>query len=93
MFRERLEDLKSDANFLTDDSELRSNSMASTLALEISFTIASLTSFPAAMFLMAMITWTPRNARTRVVSVPIPLDAPEITLFSVPPRTKVYVSQ
>jgi hypothetical protein len=52
--------------------------MASTLAEGISLTIASLTSLPAAIFLTPIITWTPRNARTRAVSVPIPLDAPKI---------------
>lgn len=50
--------------------------MASTLAEGISLTIASLTSLPAAIFLTAIITWTPRKARTRAVSVPMPLDAP-----------------
>ena len=76
-FKGRPEELKSDANFLTDASELRSNSMKSTLAAGISLTIASLTSLPAAIFLTPIITWTPRNARTRVVSEPRPLDAPE----------------
>ena len=51
--------------------------MTSTLAAGISLTIASLTSLPEAMFLTPMITWTPRKARTRAVSVPIPLDAPK----------------
>lgn len=64
--------------------------MASTLAVGISLTIDSLTSFPAAMFLTAMITWTPLNARTRVVSVPIPLDAPETTVY---PNKQWYASQ
>lgn len=72
--------LYSEANFLTDAKELTSNSMASTLAEGISLTIASLTSLPAAIFLTAIITWTPRKARTRAVSVPIPLDAPMITM-------------
>lgn len=56
--------------------ELRSNSSTSTLAVGISLTIASLTVFPAARFLTPIVTWTPRNERTRAVSVPIPLDAP-----------------
>ena len=78
MFRGRPDELKSDANFFTDAFELRSNSMASTLAVGISLTIASLASLPATIFLTPIITWTPRNARTLVVSVPIPLDAPVI---------------
>lgn len=49
-FKGRPEELKSDANFLTDASELRSSSMGSTLAVDISLTIASLTSLPAAIF-------------------------------------------
>lgn len=80
MFNGKPEALKSFANFLTDVIELRSNSMASTLAEGISFTIASLTSLPAAIFLTAIITWTPRNASTLEVSVPIPLDAPKIAV-------------
>ena len=66
------------ANFLTDAKELRSNSMTSILALWISLSIASLTLFPASMFLTAITTWTPRNASTRDVSWPRPLEAPEI---------------
>lgn len=69
-------ELKSEANFRTEASELRSNSMASTLAVGISLTMVSRTSLPAAMFLTPMITCAPRSARTRVVSDPIPLDAP-----------------
>lgn len=76
MFRGRPEELKSEANFLTDDKELRSNSTASILAVGTFLTIASLTFSPAAIFLTPIITWTPRNARTLVVSDPIPLDAP-----------------
>ena len=60
-----------------DPIELRSNSMTSILALGISFSICSLTFLPASVFLTAIITWTPRNVRTRVVSTPRPLDAPE----------------
>ena len=71
-------EMNSDANFLTDANELRSNSMTATLAAGTSFTIASFTSLPALVFLTAMITRTPRNARTRAVSAPIPLDAPVI---------------
>lgn len=79
MFRGRPEALKSDAKFLTDENELRSKSMTSSLAVGISLIIASLTSLPAETFLTAITTWTQRNASTRVVSVPIPLDAPVIT--------------
>ena len=80
IFSGRPEELNSDANFLTDAIELRSNSIASTLAVGISLTIASLASLPATIFLTPIITWTPRNARTRVVSVPIPLEAPVISV-------------
>ena len=61
---------------LIDELELRSSSMASTLAFGISFLIASWTYLPAEIFLTAITTWTPRNARIRAVSAPIPLDAP-----------------
>lgn len=77
-FRGRLEELYSDANFLTDAIELRSNSITSILAPGISFSIASLTLLPLSVFLTAIITCTPRKARTRVVSTPIPLDAPKV---------------
>lgn len=80
MFRGQPEELNSEANFLTDDNEVRSNSMASILAVGISLTIASFTSLPAAIFLTPIITWAPRSARTRVVSVPIPLDAPAMKI-------------
>lgn len=80
MFSGRPEEINSDTNFLTDAIELRSNNMASTLAVGISLSIASLTSFAAVIFLTPMITWTPRKARTRAVSVPIPLVAPVITM-------------
>ncbi|RHN81790.1 hypothetical protein MtrunA17_Chr1g0202941 [Medicago truncatula] len=76
MFNGRPEELNSDANFLTDSNELRSNSMTSTLAEGISLSIASLISLAATLFRTAIITWTPRKARTRVVSTPIPLVAP-----------------
>lgn len=74
----RPDELYSDANFLTDTIELRSSSMRSILAVGISLSISSLTFLPASVFLTAMTTWTPRKARTRVVSKPRPLDAPEI---------------
>ncbi|KAL4574815.1 hypothetical protein LXL04_021653 [Taraxacum kok-saghyz] len=70
-------ELKSEANFLTDAMELRSNSIASTLAVGISFTNASSTCLPAAIFLTPMTTWAPRSAKTRAVSRPIPLDPPQ----------------
>lgn len=78
IFNGRPEELYSDANFLTDAIELRSSSMTSMLAVGISLRIAVLTSLPASVFLTAMMTWTPRKARTRVVSRPRPLDAPGI---------------
>lgn len=78
IFKGRPEELKSAAKFLTDAIELRSNSMASIFAVGISFVIVSLTTIPADIFLTPITTWTPRKARTRAVSVPIPLDAPII---------------
>lgn len=76
----RPDELKSAANFLTDAIELRSNSITSIFAAGISLSIVSLTSIPVLTFLTAITTWTPRNARIRVVSKPRPLDAPEIEL-------------
>lgn len=70
-------ELKSEANFLTDSMELRSNSIALTLAVGISVTIDSWTCFPAAIFLTPITTFAPRSARTRAVSRPIPLDPPD----------------
>ena len=64
-FNGRLVELYSDPNFLTDAIELRSNSITSTLAVGISLTITPFTSLPAAIFLTPIMTWTPRNARTR----------------------------
>lgn len=78
IFNGRPEELYSDANFLTDAIELRSSSMTLMLAVGISLSIAVLTSLPASVFLTAMMTWTQRKARTRVVSRPRPLDAPGI---------------
>jgi len=74
---ERPDESKSAANFLTDAIELRSNSITSILAEGISLRIVSLTFLPLSTFLTAITTWTPRDARTRVVSRPRPLDAPE----------------
>ena len=54
--------------------------MTSILAFGISLSICSLTFLPASVFLTAIMTWAPRNARTRVVSTPRPLDAPEIQI-------------
>jgi len=76
MFKGRPKDVYSDAKFLTDVIELRSNSMTSISALGISLSIASLPFLPASRFRTAITTWTPRSARTRVVSAPMPLDAP-----------------
>lgn len=50
--------------------------MASIFAEGFSLTMASLTFLPASIFLTPIMTWTPRNARTRAVSEPMPLDAP-----------------
>lgn len=76
MFRGRLKLLNSVENFLTDSMEARSSSNVSILAAGISFTISSLALLPADKFLTPMTTWTPRSARTRAVSFPIPLEAP-----------------
>ncbi len=77
-FSGRPKDIYSEANFLTDVIELRSKCITSILAVGISLSIVSLTFLPASKFLTAIITWTPRKARTRAVSTPIPLDAPDI---------------
>lgn len=77
-FKGRPEDEYSEANFLTDAIELTSNSITSILALGFSLSIASFTIAPRSVFLTAITTCTPRKERTRVVSLPIPLDAPEI---------------
>jgi hypothetical protein len=79
MLSGRPEELNPAANFLTDAIELRSNSIASIFAVGFPLIIASLTSRPAVIFLTPITTWTPRKARTRAVSVPIPLDAPART--------------
>lgn len=78
MFNGRPEDVNLDAKFLTDLRELRSNSMASILAAGFSFMIPSRTVSPRGMFRIPITTWTPRLASTRVVSNPIPLDAPAV---------------
>lgn len=55
-FRGRPKELNFDANFLTDVTELRSNSIASTFAFGTSLMIASLVLCPTAMFLTPIIT-------------------------------------
>lgn len=77
MLRGRPKELQFDAKVLTDDIELRSNSITSTLAFGISLIIFSFTFLPLSTFRTAIITCTPCNARTRAVSAPIPLDAPD----------------
>uniref|UniRef100_A0A2P2K9H1 Short-chain dehydrogenase n=1 Tax=Rhizophora mucronata TaxID=61149 RepID=A0A2P2K9H1_RHIMU len=94
-FRGMPKEMNSDANFLTEAIELRSNSITSILAEGISLRNASFTSLPALTFLTAMTTWTPRNARTRAVSRPMPLVAP-VTMAvrpvpSIPPVTSSAV--
>lgn len=81
IFSGRFKELNFDANFLIDAIELRSNSIASTLASGTCLTISCLTSFPVQRFLTAIMTWTPRNARTLDVSAPIPLEAPTIVMI------------
>lgn len=75
-FNGRFKELNSAVNFLPDAIELKSNPMASILALRFPLTNASLTSLPASIFLTLITTWTPRNASTRAVSTPVSLDAP-----------------
>jgi hypothetical protein len=52
--------------------------MTSRVAAGVSASTAWRTDSAAARFLAAMTTWAPRAARTRAVSAPIPLDAPEV---------------
>lgn len=78
MFKGRPEEIYSEANLLTDASELRSISMTSIVALGASASICSLTLFPALTFLTPITMCTPRKARARAVSIPIPFDAPII---------------
>lgn len=76
MFRGRFRALKFSANLLTDDIELRSRSSISIFAAGTCLAISSLTRAPADEFLTPITTCTPRIARTRHVSAPIPLEAP-----------------
>lgn len=79
IFRGRPQVLNSKANFLTDSMELRSSSITSNFALELSLIIASLICLAALTSLIPITTWTPRNASTRAVSAPMPLVAPAQT--------------
>lgn len=56
IFSGRFRLLKSEANFLTEAIDVRSNSMTSTCAVGISFTIASLTLAPVDKFRTAITT-------------------------------------
>ena len=78
MLRGRLRDWNSEANLLTEDMELRSSSSTSTLAPGIFAAMASWAARPAETLRTAMTTCTPRIARTRSVSSPMPLDAPAL---------------
>lgn len=71
-------ELNSLTNFLIDSIELRFNSIKSILAFGMDFTIFSLIFLPFPILRIAIITCTPCKARTRVVSTPMPLVAPEI---------------
>ena len=51
--------------------------------MPISLIIVSLTELPESTFLTAMTTWAPRSARTRAVSLPIPLEAPHMGQHSI----------
>lgn len=64
------------AKFLTESSELTSSSMTSMVALGQPFIMVSLHLLAASTFLAAITTCTPRKARTRVVSRPMPLVGP-----------------
>lgn len=79
IFKGRPKEMNSAAKLLTDSKELRSNSMTSTLAVGISSSIVSLTFLPLSVLRTAITTCTPCNAKTRAVSLPIPLVAPEYT--------------
>uniref|UniRef100_A0A0A9HKP8 Uncharacterized protein n=1 Tax=Arundo donax TaxID=35708 RepID=A0A0A9HKP8_ARUDO len=76
MLRGRLRDSNSEANLLTEAMELRSSSSTSTFAPGILARMASLAASPAETLRTATTTCTPRSARTRSVSNPMPLDAP-----------------
>lgn len=76
MLRGRLRESSSEANLLTESMELRSSSSTSTLAPGISAWTASLALKPAETLRTAITMRTPRSARTRAVSSPMPLDAP-----------------
>ena len=93
MFNGSPEEQNSAPNFLTDAKELRSNSITSTLASGVSLSIVSLTFRPVSIFLTAITTCTPRNARTRAVSDPIPLEAPKYTQISCQNHTSTRLEQ
>lgn len=65
------------AKFLTDSSELTSSSITSMVALGQPINMVSLHFVAASTFLAAIITCTPRKARTRAVSRPMPVVGPE----------------
>nr|GMC80947.1 apolipoprotein N-acyltransferase [Ipomoea batatas]GMC83129.1 apolipoprotein N-acyltransferase [Ipomoea batatas] len=84
-FKGKPEALYSDTNFLIEAMELRSNSMTLTLALGISLTILLATALPLSRLRTAKITCTPRKARTRAVSAPMPHEGPvTMAMRSVP---------
>jgi hypothetical protein len=76
MLRGSLRESNSEANLLTEAMELRSSSRTSILASGVLATMASLAMSPAETLRTAMTTRTPRSARTRAVSSPMPLVAP-----------------
>ena len=65
----------------TDCRELTSTRITWSLASLISIWINLFAFSPASTFLTAITTCTPRKANTRVVSRPIPLDAPAFQIF------------
>jgi hypothetical protein len=83
MLRGKFRESKLEANLLTEAMELRSSSRTSIRATGILATMASLALSPAETLRTAMTTCTPRNARTRAVSSPMPLDAPALRRYVV----------
>ena len=65
----------------TDCRELTSTCITWSLAYFISVRINLFAFSPASTFLTAITTFTPRKANTRVVSRPIPLDAPAFQML------------
>lgn len=91
MLRGKFRESKLEANLLTEAMELRSSSRTSIRATRILATMASLASSPVETLRTAMTTCTPRNARTRAVSSPMPLDAPALRRYVVSAQTPAFL--